>query len=45
MDKHAIKYKHQVRKGNVKLTDGLFALAVEDNVAFFKNCDVERMLY
>jgi len=45
MEKHAVLYKLQVPQSKVKLTGGRFARAFENNIAFLKGFDLDRILY
>ena len=44
MKKYAVEYKLQVPMGGVRLTGGRFQRAFENNVAFLKGFDLDRML-
>ena len=45
MKKYAVEYKLQVPMGGVRLTGGRFQRVFENNVAFLKGFDLDRMLY
>ena len=45
MKKYVVEYKLQVPMGGVRLTGGRFQRAFENNVAFLKGFDLDRMLY
>ena len=45
MKKYAVEYKLLVPMGGVRLTGGRFQRVVENNVAFLKGFDRDRMLY
>lgn len=45
MKKYAVEYKLQVPMGGVRLTGAVFSCVFENNVAFLKGFDLDRMLY
>lgn len=45
MSKYAIEYKLRAPTGGVELTGGAFKRAFDNNIAFLKGFDVDRMLY
>ena len=45
MQKYAVEYKLNVPKRGVTLTGGRFRRAFENNIAFLKGFDLDRMLY
>ena len=45
MKKYAVEYKLQVPMGGVRLTGGRFQRVFENNAAFLKGFDLDRMLY